>query len=102
MSHIYNRTKEVKILNQILSVGNSNRGNNKKNRTRNNGPIEVDTILKFFSIAILVFGVFMVGSGSYSMYKDSAKESVGTKPVIYVEQTTEKEILLKIKQLLEF
>ncbi len=92
----YDRTKEVKILNQILSVDNSNRGNGKKNRAKNNGPIEVDSILKFFSIAILVFGIFMVGSGSYSMYKDSAKEAVATKPVIYVEQTTEKEILLKI------
>lgn len=83
-------------MNQILSVDNSKMGNHKKNRTRNNAPIEVDTILKFFSIAILVFGIFMIGSGSYSMYQDSTKQAVGTKPVIYVEQTTEADILLKI------
>lgn len=85
----------MKILNQILSVDN-NLGKAKKGRKRNNGPIEVDTILKFFAIAILVFGIFMVSSGSYSMYKGANKEVANTKPVIYVEQTTEKEIVLKV------
>ena len=38
----------------------------------------------------------MIGSGSYSMYKESTKELVNTKPIIYVEQTSETEILLKV------
>lgn len=87
----------MKILNQILSVDNNRTGNVKKNKRRSSsGPIEINHILKFFTITILVFGVFLIGSGSYSMYKGSSKEEVNTKPVIYVEQTTETEILLKV------
>lgn len=91
-----NETKEVKKLNQILSVDNSKKEKVKRNRTRNKGPIEINSILKFFSIAILIFGIFMIGSGSYSMYKESTKKIENTKPVIYVEQTTEAEVLLKV------
>lgn len=83
-------------MNQILSIDNSQKEKKKKNRTKNSGPVEIHSILKFFSIAILIFGVFMIGSGSYSMYKESTKETTKTKPVIYVEQTTETEILLKV------
>ena len=83
-------------MNQILSVDNNRTGNVKKNRTKNSGPVEIQNILKFFSIVIIIFGVFMIGSGSYSMYKDVNKEEVNSKPVIYVEQTSETEILLKV------
>lgn len=83
-------------MNQILSIDNSKKEKVKKNKTRNNGPIEISSILKFFSIAILIFGIFMIGSGSYSMYKESTKEVVNSNPVIYVEQTSETEILLKV------
>ncbi len=86
----------MKILNQILSVDNSKIGKTKKTKRRSTGPIEIESILKFFSITLLVFGIFMISSGSYSMYKEATKEVVGSKPVIYVEQTTETEILLKV------
>lgn len=86
----------MKRLNQILSINNTPKGKPKKNKTRNSGPIEVSSILKFFSIVILVFGIFMIGSGSYSMYKQANKESTNSKPVIYVEQTAEKQVLLKV------
>ncbi len=89
-------TNEVKRLNQILSIDNSPKGKPKKNRTRNSGPIEVNSILKFFSIAILIFGIFMIGSGSYSMYQGANKEVTNSKPVIYVEQTAETAVLLKV------
>lgn len=83
-------------MNQILSIDNTPKGKPRKNKTRNNGPIEIGSILKFFSIAILIFGVFMIGSGSYSVYKEANKEVANSKPVIYVEQTTETEVLLKV------
>lgn len=87
---------EVNTLNQILSIDNNKKEKIKKSKTRNSGPIEIHSILKFFSIAILIFGVFMIGTGSYSMYQKSVKEATTTKPAIYVEQTTETEILLKV------
>lgn len=83
-------------MNQILSVDGNNRGKIKKDKMRNNGPIQIDTIVKFFSIAILVFGIFMMGTGSYSMYKDASKGVENSKPIIYVEQTTETEVLLRV------
>lgn len=83
-------------MNQILSIDNTPKGKPKKNKTRNSGPVEVNKILKFFSIAILIFGIFMIGSGSYSMYKGANKEVANSKPIIYVEQTGEAEVLLKV------
>ncbi len=89
--------KEVKTLNQILSVNNNNVNKKVKgNKTRNSGPVEINSILKFFSIAILIFGVFMICSVSYSMYKETTQEAEKVKPVIYVEQTEDAELLLKI------
>lgn len=83
-------------MNQILSVDNSKKEKVKNNNMRNRGPIEIQTILKFFAISILIFGVFMIGSASYSMYKESSKEASNKKPVISATQTSETEILLKV------
>ncbi len=85
-------------MNQILSVDNSNikKGKTNKYKQRNKGPIEIHTILKFFVISILIFGICIIGSGSYSMYKEATKEVNNTKPVIYVENIAETEILLKV------
>ena len=81
-------------MNQILSVENPRK--EKKNKTKSSGPIEVDKIVKFFSIVILIFGVFMVGSGSYSMYQDSKVTKASAKPTIYVEETSATEITIKV------
>lgn len=81
-------------MNQILSVESPKK--EKKKKTKNSGPIEINSILKFFSIAILFFGVFMIGSGSYSMYQESKVGTGSTKPTIYVEQITETELRLQI------
>ncbi len=81
-------------MNQILSVESPKK--EKKKKTKNSGPIEINSILKFFSIAILFFGIFMIGSGSYSMYQDAKLSTSSTKPTIYVEQLTETELRLQI------
>ncbi len=83
-------------MNQILSIDNSKKEKARKNRTRNSGPIEIESILKFFSIAILIFGVLMVASGSYSMYKETSEGSSSINPSISVEQVTDTEVLLKV------
>lgn len=88
-------------MNQILSVDNSSKTKAKKQKTmnnypKNNGPIEISSIVKFFSIAILIFGVFMVGTGSYSMYREMTSSQSKSKPIIYVESIEETKILLRI------
>ena len=81
-------------MNQILSVENNTK--KKKKKAKNSEPLEIQSILKFFSISILIFGIFIIGSGSYSMYKETSKEAIVTKPVIHVNQTAETQISLKI------
>lgn len=83
-------------MNQILSVDNTKNQKMKKNKIRNSAPLEINIILKFFSIVLLIFGIFLIGTGSYSMYKESAQKITNTKPVIYVEQTTETDVLLRV------
>lgn len=83
-------------MNQILSIENNNKKEKKKKNKRASGPIEIHSILKFFAITMLIFGFCMIGTGSYSMYKDSKEIVATSKPTIYVEGTSEKEITLKV------
>lgn len=86
-------------MNQILSIDNTpkkEKGRKKKEKIKNNAPIEIHSILKFFAIAMLVFAICMIGTGSYSMYKTSTIEASKTKPIIYVEEASETQIKLRV------
>lgn len=66
-------------MNQILYTGNN----------KSHGPASLKSILKFFSICLIILGVIFIGEGSYSLsYNNkSAKESIDdTAPVISFEQ----------------
>lgn len=66
-------------MNQILATSKPTTKKTKKS----NGPADIKTVVKVFAITMLVFGVFMIGTGSYAIYKDNeAKNSEITKPVI--------------------
>lgn len=87
-------------MNQILSVDN-NSGKGRKNtikepKMKNNGPLEISSILKFFAIVLIIFGIFMIGSGSYSMYKDIQGDGSKLKPTISVQEVSETELSLKV------
>ena len=68
-------------MNQILATSNPTA---KKTKTkRSGGPADIRTIVKVFAIVMMIFGVFMIGTGSYAIYKDNeASNSEITKPVI--------------------
>ena len=68
-------------MNQILATSKPAA---KKNNTKRSGePADIKTIVRVFAVAMLVFGVFMIGTGSYAIYKDNeASNSEITKPVI--------------------
>ena len=67
-------------MNQILYV---EKKQNKKQTT-----LEIDKILKFFAIALLVFGVAFVGEGTYATIKNSeyTKQIANTAPVASIER----------------
>lgn len=75
-------------MNQILSTSNSD---------KKRGPLEIHTIVRFFSIVIIIFGILMISTGSYAMYKKAEEgKNVPTKPSITEEQKDEKTVLLKV------
>lgn len=52
-------------MNQILQTENK----------KNNGPIEINKIVKFFAVAILIFGIILIGLGLYSYISNSLKQN---------------------------
>lgn len=85
-------------MNQILSTDMPN--DNKKNKIKTKKtqqPANIKSILKFFAIAILVFGVIMVGNGTYAIYKNQLEiKEEKLEPTITIENKTNTTILLKI------
>ncbi len=66
-------------MNQILATSNPTT----KKAKKNSGPADIKTVVRVFAIAMLVFGVFMIGTGSYAIYKDNVDSNTEiTKPVI--------------------
>ena len=87
-------------MNQILVMENK-----KKKRSRNTGPAEIENILKFFAIALIVFGVLFIGHGSYAIYKDAKGKDKRNLPTLTMERVNDEVIIkatssIKIKNLI--
>lgn len=79
-------------MNQILSVSN-----NQDKKKYSGSQKDINSIVRFLAIILIIFGVFVIGSGSYAIYKNSNNvESATTKPTILVENKSEDTILLKV------
>ena len=56
-------------MNQILSTSMPMDNKKKKGKKVNTNPIAISSILKFFAIAMLIFGIFTIGTGgSYEVF----------------------------------
>lgn len=68
-------------MNQIL---NTSTPTAKKTKTkRSSGTADIKKVVKVFAITMMIFGVFMIGTGSYAIYKDNKNKNAEiTKPVI--------------------
>ena len=87
-------------MNQILSVDDNQKRKNKKvkeQKVRNSGPVAIENVVKFFAIVIIIFGLFLIGSGSYSMYLGTNTGTSNAKPTIQIEKTSDSEINLRVK-----
>ena len=87
-------------MNQILVMENK-----KKKRSRNTGHAEIENILKFFAIALIVFGVLFIGHGSYAIYKDAKGKDKKNLPILTMERVNDEVIIkatssIKIKNLI--
>lgn len=76
-------------MNQILQTENN----------KSKGPIEINKIVKFFAIAILIFGLILIGLGLYSYISNIAKEKTtaqkNLKPDVNVTKQ-EDDILIQV------
>ncbi len=80
-------------MNQILSTENiSNKGKYNKGSQK-----DIKTVIKFFAIVLIIFGIFITASGSYALYKNNEKKEVPTtKPEIVLENKNEDQLILKV------
>ena len=108
-------------MNQILAVGNDRNENEKNNniqteqikrepikqniktsasniktkikRTRSGRPIEIEGIIKFFSVVLIAFGVIFVGEGAYAMYKDADDRKPANIPSVIIGRKNDKAVV---------
>ena len=81
-------------MNQILSTSMPM---NDKKKNKGGNAIAIGNIIKFFGIAILIFGTLLIGVGVYSMTQNQVKQKdVSADATISIEDKTDNTILLKI------
>lgn len=78
-------------MNQILATSNTT-----SNRKKKAGPADIKTVVRVFAVVMIIFGIFMIGTGSYAIYKDNESKAETTKPIITEEQKDEETVLLTI------
>ena len=87
-------------MNQILMTENKKKKDKNKKEKKSSGPIEIRGIVRFFAVVIAIFGISLIGEGSYAIYKEAEEKDPKTMPVvtigrlndtavIYVEHSTE-------------
>lgn len=72
-------------MNQILVTENINE-KKERNRKQISGEIDIEKIVAFFAIAIIVFGVVLSGNGSYALIKDIQNQKTKDIPVVTTER----------------
>ncbi len=94
-------------MNQILETSSDNKKKKRRRKAgmpRATGPSDIIRVVQFFAIGLICFGVFMIGSASYGIYRESNEKSKNVQPVdmskpkISVEQidSDSTTILLKV------
>lgn len=79
-------------MNQILEVEKKKK-EQKQRKQSNGGAIETKNIVRFFAIVIIIFGLVLVGEGSYAMYKEVADKNPANQPKVIVSREGDKVIV---------
>ena len=72
-------------MNQILMV--------EKAKREKGAPLDVETVVRIFAIAIMVFGIFMMASGVIALTTNQEEEEQNSNPVVTMEQQANKIIV---------
>jgi len=77
-------------MNQILMTEEKK---DKKSKVKNVKTVEINGIVKFFAIAIMVFGIIMIGQGSYAIYRDIDDRKPANIPTVTIGRVNDKAIV---------
>ena len=78
-------------MNQILSTSVLTGG---KKKRKNSNPADVKSVIKVFSIILLIFGIFMIGTSSYGIYQNiQERANIKPNPTITVESVEDDTIV---------
>ena len=85
-------------MNQILSVEPPKNKEKKVKQKKQSmgGPIEIIKIVRFFAIFMMVFGICIIGTGSYSMYQNSQVGNSEANPVISVKEASDTQLTIEV------
>lgn len=75
-------------MNQILMTEKK-----KQKKAKSSGPLEVKGIVRFFAIVIIMFGVVLIGEGSYAMYREAEDKNPANMPIVTISRLNDKAIL---------
>ena len=78
-------------MNQILMTENKKK--KQKKAKSSNGPIEIKGIVCFFAIVIAIFGIVLVGEGSYAIYQEAENTNQTNMPVVTISRLNDTAIL---------
>lgn len=77
-------------MNQILVIEDKKK--KKKNRA-SSGPVEISKVARFFALALVIFGLFFIGQGSYAIYRDSIGKNTDNLPTVSISRVNDKVIV---------
>ncbi|MGN1269527.1 MAG: hypothetical protein ACI4UU_01470 [Clostridia bacterium] len=82
-------------MNQILVTEKSSKKINKnKNKNKNNNnKIEIVPIIRFFAVSIMMFGIVMLGQGSYAIYRNAEDRKPSNIPYVTVGRINDRAII---------
>lgn len=74
-------------MNQILMT------EKKKKQKQSKGPVGIKNIVRFFAGSIIVFGVVMIGQGSYAIYRGQENKRIDVAPEVNIVRVNETAVL---------
>lgn len=79
-------------MNQILTVEKKKK-EPKQKKQNSGGTIETKSIVRFFAIVIMIFGIVLIGGGSYEIYKEAKDSNPENQPKVIVSRENDKVII---------